>query len=327
MKNSKKKYSMYAIISLAIIFLITSSLLLIGVWDQKQGKFKTHGVQEEVISYEGQKYVLKDNIETFLLIGLDKFDGATVADSHKSGVQADFLMLFVFDNDTKKSTAIQINRDTITEINKLGIGGVKVDSFNTQIALAYNYADDNDKVKCRNTKDAVENLFYGIKANHYLSLTMDAVTTMNDLVGGVEVKVLDDFSGIDDTLIKDEKVTLTGEQALKYVRTRYGLEDSANNTRMVRQQQYINALYDKTKSCLQADDTFLIKLINEMDEYVVYDSSDEKMQAMLNKYKEYDFTGIRQIDGETKMEKEFVEFYPDEDAIWQLVVELFYKKK
>ena len=44
-------------------------------------------------------------------------------------------------------------------------------------------------------------------------------------------------------------MTLQGEQALRYVRTRYGLEDSTNSTRMARQQQYINALYAKALSC------------------------------------------------------------------------------
>mgnify|MGYP000585160404 FL=1 len=68
---------------------------------------------------------------------------------------------------------------------------------------------------------------------------MDAVPILNDLLGGVEVTVLDDFSGIDDTLIKGETVTLHGDHALTYVRERYGLEDSSNSTRMVRQRQYM----------------------------------------------------------------------------------------
>ena len=79
---------------------------------------------------------------------------------------------------------------------------------------------------------------------------MDAVPVFNDLVGGVEIEVLDDFTGIDDTLVKGKTVTLMDEHALHYVRTRKDLEDSSNSTRMKRQQQYINALYEKTKNSL-----------------------------------------------------------------------------
>jgi anionic cell wall polymer biosynthesis LytR-Cps2A-Psr (LCP) family protein len=55
---------------------------------------------------------------------LDKYEGN---DSLNNGNQADFLMLFVFDNDTKKSTALQISRDTMVNVNRLDIGGNKID--------------------------------------------------------------------------------------------------------------------------------------------------------------------------------------------------------
>ena len=326
--KTKNNYLKYIAITIVIVFLITVALLLVEVWERNRGRFSATDVEDGVVTYAGKEYVLKDNIETFLVLGLDKYHGATSADSHESGVQSDFLMLFVFDNESKQCTAININRDTMTSINKLGIGGTKIDTFTKQIALAYNYvADDNDKVRCRNTKDSVEELLCGVKVNHYMSLTMDSVSVMNDLVGGVEVTVLDDFTGIDDTLIKGEKITLKGEQALRYIRTRYGLEDSTNSARIARQQQYINALYDKTMSCIESDDKFVIELVDTMDDYAVYDSSDKKMQTFIDRFVEYEFLGFKEIEGESKLGEEFVEFYPDEDSIWKLVIDLFYTAK
>lgn len=326
--KTKSKYLKYVAVALSIIFLITAALLLLEVWEKAQGSFPASGTEDGVITYQGKDYVLKDGVETFLVLGLDKYEGAASAESHASGVQADFLMLFVFDNESKQCSAIHINRDTMASVNKLGIGGTKTDTFTKQIALAYNYvADDNDKVRCRNTKDSVEALLHGVKVDHYLSVTMDAVPAMNDLVGGVEVTVLDDFTGIDDTLVKGETVTLTGEQALRYVRSRYGLEDSTNSTRMKRQQQYVDALYDKTISCIESDDGFLINLIDAMDEYVVYDSSDQKMQKFAEKFDEYEFLGITELEGESKLGEEFMEFYPDEDSLLELVLDRFYTPK
>lgn len=324
--KTRNKYFKYIAIALVIVFLIAAAFLLLEVWENRENKFPVSSTEDGVVKYNDKEYVLKDNIETFLVLGLDKYEGADSAESHESGVQADFLMLFVFDNETKQFTAIHVNRDTMTRVNKLAVGGSTVaETYTKQIALAYNYANaDNDKIKCRNTKDSVEYLLNGVKIDHYLSLTMDAVPASCDLVGGVEVTVLDEFSGIDDTLVKGEKVTLTGEQALRYVRTRYGLEDSTNSTRMVRQQQYIDALYNKINSRIEADDEFLIKFVDTMDDYVVYDSSDQKMLKFAEKFDDYEFLGTKEIKGESKLGEEFIEFYPDEESIWDLIIDLFY---
>lgn len=324
-----KKHLKYVAIILMIVFLITAGLMLLELWERGRDRFAASDAQEGVISYDGQEYVRKENIETFLVLGLDKYAGADASDSHGVGVQADFLMLFVFDNEAEQCTALHINRDTMTDVNQLSIGGTTVVATHTkQIALAYNLVeDDNDKIRCGNTKDSVETLLHGVPVNHYLSLTMDFVPAMNDLVGGVEVTVLDDFSGIDDTLVKGEKVTLTGEQALRYVRTRYGLEDSTNITRMARQQQYIRALYNTATTRIQEDEEFVLDVVATMDRYLVYDSSDQKMQKFAEKFGAYEFLGIREIEGESEVGAEFMEFYPDEDALWELVIDLFYTPK
>jgi LCP family protein required for cell wall assembly len=314
----------YVAIGLSFVFLVTGALMAIEIWDQKQGGFsKTEDFQNE-ISFEGKEYQLKNNLETFLVLGLDTFEGADDGQTYK---QADFLMLFVFDNENKEFTALQINRDTMAKVHRLDIAGNTIGTEIKQIALAYNYGYDNsEKVNCRNTADAVSDLLGGMKVNHYMSFTMDAVTIMNDLVNGVEVTVLDDFTGIDLSLIKGEKVTLRGEQALLYVRTRKGLDDSSNAARMKRQQQYINALYEKVDAALKADDGFALEMIDAIDDHVVYDSSDQRMKELTQKINEYTFMGIKNIDGETKV-TEYVEFYPDEASIRRLVMEMFYTTK
>lgn len=322
----KSNYLKYIAVLLVIIFLITAILLFIEIWEKSQDEFPVSGTENNIIIYQDKEYVLKDNIESFLVLGLDKYESSTSADSHESSIQTDFLMLFVFDNDKKQCSALQISRDTMTQINRLSVGGTHVvDTYTKQIALAYNYvADDNEKIRCRNTKDSVEYLLQDVKIDHYLSLTMDAVPLLNDSVGGVEITVLDDFTGIDDTLVKGETVVLNGEQALRYVRARQGLEDSTNDARMARQRQYVRALYEKMLSCQHSDEDFMVQTVTSLSDYLVYDSSDQKMKELAEKFDEYEFLGIREIEGETKLGEEFMEFYPDEDSLKAIVVELFY---
>lgn len=327
--NTKKSHLKYLAILLGVIFLVAAAFFVLALWERRNNSAPDSNGQMGVLTYEGREYVRNNQVETFLVIGLDRFEDSPVSASHGTGVQADFLMLLAFNNETKQCSAVQINRDAMTKVNKLSVGGASVvDTYDAQIALAYNYVnDDNDKIRCRNTIDSVEALMKGVRVDHYFAMTMDAVPASCDAVGGVEVTVLDDFSGIDDALVKGEKVTLTGDRALRYVRTRYGMEDSSNNARMKRQQQYINALYEKVMGKLREDEGFLIELVDTLDDHVVYDSSNHRMQTFAEKFEEYEFLGIRDLEGESKVGQEFVEFYADEEAVLETVIDLFYTPK
>ncbi len=326
-RRLKKKFYLNIIVALLLVFLFASAFLVLKIWERHQGTYPEVNPEDHIFIYEGKEFIPKENVETFLILGLDKYEeDASDLDSYRNDRQSDFLLLFVFDNDAKTVSAIHVNRDTMANVSVLGVAGNPIGSVTKQIALAHTYGNGRE-VSCRNTADAVSDLLLGVKVNHYLSLTMDSVAVLNDLVGGVEVTVLDDFTGIDDTLIKGEKVTLMGEQALRYVRTRYGLEDSTNSTRMARQQQYINALYEKFLQCVENDEEFLVDASLEMSDYIVSDRSVTQMQDLTNKFKEYNYKGICQIDGESKMGEEFIEFYPYSTSVQKIVAELFYEPK
>lgn len=321
--NDKGKVYRAVALVLLFVFLVSAALLLLKMWEKRQGRFILSDTEETSVEYNGKKYELKKDIESFLVIGLDKFEDQTVVDSYNNDQQADFLMLFVFDDSARTCTAIHINRDSMAKIRVLGVAGNPIDTVTKQIALSHTYGNGRD-VSCINTAYSVSDLLLGIKVNHYISFTLDSVAILNDLVGGVEVTVNDDFSGIDDTLIMGETVTLHGEHALHYVRSRYGLDDSSNNARMVRQQQYINALYEKTKECIVNDDEFAIKAALEMSDYIVSDRSVNQLDELSTKFAEYDFKGITSLEGETRRGEKFMEFYPDEDSIREIVISLFY---
>ena len=319
----KSIYLKLIIAVLVAIFLIAAVLFGIKVWEKERGYFPESDRQGGVVVFNDRSYKYNEDIETLLVMGLDRYDSVS-AGSYVNGVRADFLTLFVFNNQTQQSVAIPINRDTMTKVDRLSIGGnAVVGSFTRQIALAYNYADDdNDKIRCRNTKDSVEYLLNGVKVNHYISFTLDAVAVSCDVVGGVDVTLLDDFTNIDETFVKGNKVTLTGEQALSYVRSRYGLEEPTNSARMERQKQYLNALYDKINA--SADDELILKLVDAVDDYVAYDSTNNKLKQFTEKFDDYEFLGFKEIEGESKAGEEYMEFYPDMESLQKLVIDVFY---
>lgn len=325
-RNDKRKLMRGLAVALLAVFLLTGAFLLLELWEKRQSIFPEQKTENTVYEYNGVEYVKNEDVDSFLILGLDKYEDAINNDSYNNDQRADFLMLLVFDNSEKKFTAVHLNRDTMVNMNVLGVAGQKIGTVNKQLALAHTYGNGRD-VSCRNTADAVSELLNGVKVNHYLSITMDAVPILNDLLGGVEVTVLDDFSGIDDTLIKGETVTLHGDHALTYVRERYGLEDSSNSTRMVRQRQYMTAVYDKAMLEIENDDNFVIEASSKLADYIVSDRSVNQLQEIAKKLSQYKFTEIETLEGESVVKDGLMEFRPDADSIDKIVFELFYKKK
>ncbi len=317
----------YATIALSVLLLISVLLSAVGC----QGRTDdlpnvTDG--NAVVEWNGTEYVLKKKLETFLVLGLDKSRDDMVADSYNNDRQADFLMLFVFDNEAQKYSTVHINRDTMAKMYVLGVAGQRVGTVTKQIALAHTYGNGRE-VSCRNTSDAVSELLLGMKINHYLSITRDAVPIYNDLLGGVSVEVLDDFSGVSgaESLVKGETVTLMGDTVLTYVSARQGMADPTNAARMVRQQQYLRALQKKTEERINADPQFVADAAVKLSGHIVSDRSVNQLQELARKTAAYEFVEINNIEGELRRGETFVEFYPNEASIKELVMNLFYEPK
>ena len=233
------------------------------------------------------------------------------------------MLLLVMDKQHETCTPIQLNRDTMTQIRILGVTGEPAGTFTGQLALAHTYGSGEED-SCENTVLAVSNLLYGMEIDHYVSLTMDGVAILNDLVGGVTVEVLDDFSGIDDTLVQGETVTLYGQHALTYVRARGSLEDSTNLHRMERQRQYLAGLQEQVKKAAQSDSNFSLDALLQVNEYMVSDCTVNQLSDLINSMVTYEIEDIRTTQGEAQVGEEYMEFTVDEDALQQLVLEVFY---
>jgi len=129
-------------------------------------------------------------------------------------------------------------------------------------------------------------------------------------------------------MTKGATLTLTGEQALRYVRSRQGLDDPSNNSRMKRQKQYLEALYNRACTLAAEDEEFIARAALQLEEgHLVSDCLGNRLTALLEKVASYEMLGVSDIAGETKMGKQWLEFYPDEESVKETVVECFYKIK
>ena len=126
--------------------------------------------------------------------------------------------------------------------------------------------------------------------------------------------------------VKGETVTLMGQQALNYVRIRAGMEDSSNLNRMKRQQQYLEALAEKVQN-LGDDFSISAEQISLLSDYVISDCSIDELKRMAEEFVNYEIQPMQDIKGTALKGEEYMEFYPDQQALEEQILELFYEVK
>ena len=282
------------------------------------------------IEYNGSTYAYNENLECLLFIGVDDRE---VTDYSKDGgparnsSQADLLLLAVFDKDKQSYTLLQINRDTMVEQMMYDYFGTYEGLTTDQIALAHTYRSGLQD-SCEDTVFAVSRFLYEVDIENYFCLTMDAIPVINDSVGGVTVTIEDDFSEVDPTLIKGETITLHGDQAEHYVRSRREVvNDPTNINRMSRQRSYMSAILPMLGEKTAQNDTFAIKLFDKLSPYMVTDCTIDQLSTYIEKFSGYKLEKIVTPEGESKEGQKFMEFYVNESKLRALVIDLFYVKQ
>lgn len=262
------------------------------------------------------------NLDTLLVIGVDNYGEMKGSTSYNNNGRADFLALFIRDLDTEERTVLHLNRDAMTNIPVLGLTGQKAGSIYGQLALAFSYGRGQED-SCKNVVEAVSHLLYGVEIDHYIAVTMDAVPIMNDWVGGVTVEVLDDFTGIDDTLKLGSMVKLQGDRALTYVRTRWGLDDSSNLHRMKRQQQFAAAWMEKAQPFLK-NPSAIADLVLSIEPYHYTDYTVEQFVQFGDMLTDDGKLISCELPGDNVQGDVYMEYYVDDQALADMVLKLFY---
>lgn len=138
--------------------------------------------------------------------------------------------------------------------------------------------------------------------------------------------VTEDFSNVDATIPLGE-VTLTGEQALHFVQTRKDVGDQLNLSRLEREKTYMSAFLMALKEKKETDSGLVFRVYEEVSSYMVTDCSVNAISGIFDRYADYTFGRTLSIAGENALGEKYYEFYPDDEALDDLTVELFYGEK
>lgn len=296
---------------------------------QESGEFQEASVewQEGWIRYDGKIYAYNEDILTFLVMGIDKKTDAVEVAEGQNGGQADALFLVVADPHEKAVKIIGINRNTMTDIDFYDENGRYRTTGLGQICIQHGFGNGVEE-SCEYQKKAVQSLFYNLPVHGYAAINMSAISTLNDAVGGVDVTVLEDLTARDRTLVKGETVHLMGESAFWYVKYRDTTVFGSADMRLERQKQYLKAFAAKAKEAVGKDPSVALDLYNDIRPQMVTDITADEVVYLASALAGFRFEegNLYTLKGETVQGEKYEEFYADEDALYQLIIEVFYEE-
>lgn len=293
--------------------------------------------EEGYLIYKGDKYILKDNLITILVMGIDREDVITVGGqswdykegSFLNGGQADALFLTIIDRDVKKIYIFAINRNSMTDIDVFNEDGSYAGRYTKQVALQHGYGDGKEE-SCIMQVKTVSRMLMNVPINGYFAMSMDAVPMLNDAVGGLDVTVLDDiiYPEYQMDLHAGEQVHLDGRMAYWYLRLRNENIFNSSELRFNRQKQYLDLFAAKAKDMALSDIRVITDLYNITNEYSTTNISLDSFTYLATDCLNYeiDTENIISMPGQIVQGNEFEEYYIDEEQLEDIIVRLFYKK-
>ncbi|MCM1114948.1 MAG: LCP family protein [Clostridium sp.] len=335
--SRKKKMPIAA--KLAIAFLVIILVLVLAVagtfmFLQNKGKSDMTNVTtqtnyDEVIEHNGHKYVYNEDVVSIAFIGVDKRDINEESTIGTAG-QADADVILTVDTSTGRAKAIAIPRDTMVDVDLYSENGVFLRSEEMQLCLSFAYGDGK-ATSAENVTTSISRILYDVPVNKYFAMDLNGIAPINDAIGGVTVTSLYDFPK--EGIYTGDVVKLTGEVTEQYVRHREIDTVDASLNRTARQVQYIKAFASQLVPAVISDFSIISNLYNTASKYSTTNMSLSNVTYLASLLVS---KGIRDFETETlqgemktsdKVDYEgfvYAEFYPDEDALLETVLDTFY---
>ena len=323
-KNGRRVAS-FCLLLILVLVILYSGLRIV----ESTVLFKAPAAEDETetktITRDGVAYFPRQDITVMMVLGIDQMGPVTTSNFYRNNGSADSIMLLIFDETNAECSVLYLNRDTMLEMDVLGVKGEYAGVAYGQLALAHTYGTGLED-SCENVKNTLMNFIHGMTIDYYVAMNMDAIPILNDAVGGVTVNVVDDFSKVDPSITMGE-VTLRGEQVINFVRTRKDVGDQKNVTRMERQKEYVAAFLEQLYKKESEDVNFLVNVYEEVAPYLVTDCTVNTLSGLLERYVDYEIRDVVIPEGENIINDGYYEFHIDEEKFDDLIVRLFYAPK
>lgn len=333
-RHSKRKRLTIILSIVAIVLLIAVGVLVAFLAPNRSAKANSNASaylnQDDTdwgnrLTYKGKQYRRNENRHTVLFLGVDQ-EADEEWEGYEDGYEglignagrSDAILLFILDDETLTNTILSVSRDTMTDVDVYDMKGNFAYTTPIQVNMQYSYGDSPSRSLFL-SKRTIDRLLYNIRIDGALSLTMDGISAIVDQLGGITLTMNKDYSYIDPSYLEGERVKLDGAQMEHFIRYRDTSVAGSNEERMERTSWLIGAVFQDIKD--RGSRAFLEDLIESDPEYIESDC-DAELLKNLTRYNILDTK--YKVPGEV-VEGEFHdEFYVDEEALQDLIVQLLY---
>ena len=297
--------------------------------DKKATSYEDDEAAARRVTWNGETYSYNEDLFTVLVMGIDRDDIDDSGDEVKNTAgQNDVNLLLLLDKKTGEVKILPINRDTMTDVDYYNQDGKYMDTSTRHLCLAWAYAGGGEQ-SGKSVEKSISRLLYDVDIDRYLAVDFGAIKKANDAVGGVTVTVPEDIG----TKWKaGETVTLHGDDAETFIRYRITSESGGNTLRMEREKIYFSAFLSQMKERMKQDLTVPLSLFSSLSnsDDMETDLTGSEFSDLVTEFSGQDITDANYltIEGQVKYNSESLhdEFYPDDDKLYQLVLDAFYRK-
>lgn len=231
------------LVAIAVAVVVVSASTIAGV----VAYGFTHEISANSVDiHSGQKVAVPPGIAAYpggfnvLMVGSDTGIGQGILGKGRgSAALNDVTILVHVSADHSFATAISFPRDMVLPHPKCADGG-------TAAGLPLNTALSYGGLACVVT---VIEAFTGLPIQFAGLITFDGVIAVSDAIGGVDVCVIGDFhdtgTGLD---LPSGTSTLSGGTALEFLRSRHGVGDGSDLSRISSQQVYLSSMVRKLEA-------------------------------------------------------------------------------
>lgn len=282
------------------------------------------------VSWKGKKYRRNTYMKAILCMGVDRSNEMTETKEAGEAGQADGIFLICQDTVRNELKILMIPRDTITEIQVCDENGQVQETVEDHLLIAYALGDGREQ-SCQNTVQTVSRLFFGLPIDSYMATDTVVISQLNDAIGGVTVTIpTDGMEKRDPAFVKGATVTLHGSQAESFVRYRDITVDHSAIYRMNQQKEYITQFFAALQKLSREDSQIVNHLFSLIQNYMVTDmEKGQYMKIALDALLSSDLQGddFYIVPGKSVTTEQFDRYYIDEDAMTDVLLELFYHEE
>ena len=127
--------------------------------------------EDNTIEWNGKRYTYNNNLINILFLGIDHANDIDTSYMPGDAGQADCIMLLSLDKETKEGRILQINRNTMTQIDTYDSTGSAFGTVNAQLATQYAYCIGGSR-SCWATEKTVKKLLYNLPISGYFALSV-----------------------------------------------------------------------------------------------------------------------------------------------------------